>query len=159
MRGVYTAEIEIAALLPAAGDGLLTLECPGDMVLEILSASVTNMDTDVAEQIACGLFDITDETSLAGTAIVPRKHEQGDVASSVTALGAGNAGMAGEPDVWASKAYDRQGANNLAGYRYDPIPEERPIVSPGKFIGLRMLTVPAAAFKAAVQIVYREIGG
>jgi hypothetical protein len=159
MRGVYTAEIEIAALNPTAGDGLLTLEVPADMVIEILSASITNMDIDTAEQLEGGLFGITTKGSLAGTSITPEKHETGDAASTVTALGAGNAGMTTEPDAWNSKAYDRQGFNNLAGYRYDPIPEERPVISPSKLVGLRLLAAPSGAFKAAVQIVFREIGG
>lgn len=159
MRGVYTAEIEIAALNPTAGDGLLTLEVPADMVIEILSVSVTNMNNNTAEQLEAGLFEITTKGSLAGSAITPTKHETGDVASTVTALGAGDAGMGTEPGAWASKAYDRQGFNNLAGYRYDPIPEERPIVSPSKLIGLRLLAAPSGAFKAVAQIVFREIGG
>jgi len=161
MRGVYTANEIIAALNPAAGDGIMTLVPPADMCVEILSASVTNMDTDTAEQLDVGLYRITDTTNLAGAAITPEKHEVGDVAATATALGGANAGMATEPDAWATEPIDRQGWNNLGGYRYDPIPEERPILSPGTAtgIGLRLMTAPSGAFQASVQIVFRELGG
>ena len=159
MRGVYTAKIEIAALNPTAGDGLLTLEAPADMCVEILSASVTSMDNDTAEQLEASFTKIATKGPLAGSAITPEKHETGDAASTVTALGAGNAGMSTEPTAWAGEPYDQQGFNNLAGYRYDPIPEERPIISPSGLAGLRLLAVPSTAFKATAQIVFREIGG
>ena len=159
MRGVYTAHEEIAALNPAACDGLLTLEAPADLCIEILSASITNLDNDTAEQLEAGLFRITTKGTLAGNAITPEKHEQGDAASSATALGAGNAGMTTEPGAWASEPFDAGGFNNLAGYRYDPMPEERPMISPSGLVGLRLLAAPSSAFKAHVEIVYREIGG
>ena len=58
MRSVYTAEIEISGLNPSAGDTILYLESPADMVLEILSASLTNYSVDTAEQLEAGLFHV-----------------------------------------------------------------------------------------------------
>ena len=57
MRGVYTAEYEIAALSQAKT--VLLMEVPSDMVIEILSAAITNMDRDTAEQLEAGLFPVT----------------------------------------------------------------------------------------------------
>ena len=153
MRGVYTAEIEIAAL--SAAKTVVLLEVPADMVIEILSASIANMDRDTAEQLEAGLFYVATKGTPAGTSITPEKHETGDAASTVTALG----DLSAEPTTYNTKAADRQGFNNLAGYRYDPIPEEKPVVSPSGLIGLRLLAAPSTGFKAACQIVYREIGG
>jgi len=153
MRGVYTAEIEIASL--SAAKTAILLECPSDSVLEIISGSITNMDTDSNEQLEAGLFTVTTKGSPAGTSITPEKHETGDAASGVTATG----DLTTEPTTYNSKGVDRQGFSNLAGYRYDPLPEEKPIVSPSGLIGLRLLAAPSAGFKAACQIVYREIGG
>ena len=153
MRGVYTAEIEIASL--AAAKTVLLLEVPADQVVEILSASIANMDRDTAEQLEAGVFTVATKGTPAGTSVTPEKHETGDAASSVTALG----DLTTEPSACNAKAVDRQVFNNLAGYRYDPIPEEKPIVSPSGLVGLRLLAAPAVAFKAACQVVFREIGG
>lgn len=152
MRGVYTAEIEIAAL--SAAKTVLYLTSPSDQVTEILSASITNMATDTNEQLEAGLFNISSLGTPTATSVTPEKHEDGDAAAATTAAGDVSAN---EP-TYASKAIDRQGFSNLAGYRFDPLPEERPIVKPSGSIGLQLLAAPSAAFKAAVQITFREIG-
>lgn len=152
MRGVYTAEIEIAAL--AAAKTVLLLEVPADMSIEPLSAHITNMDTDSNEQLEAGVFIVTTKGAPAGTAVVPEPSEPGDQASSVTVLG----DLTTEPDAYNAKGKDRQGFSNLAGYRYDPLPEERGAVGPTKLIGLRLLNAPSSGFKAACQFVFREIG-
>lgn len=153
MRGVYTAEAVIASL--AAAKTVLLLEVPSDMVIEILAAHITNMDTDSNEQLEAGIFPVTTKGSPAGTSVTPQLHEVGDVASTVTAL----ADLSAEPTTYPGVGIDRQGFSNLAGYRFDPLPEERPIVSPSKLIGLRLLGNPLSGFKASCQITYREIGG
>ena len=81
------------------------------------------------------------------------------MASTAIAYGGVAAGLDVEPDVYSASAIDRQGFNNLAGYFYNPIPEEKPIVSPSAAIGLRLLSIPSTGFNASVQITYREIGG
>ncbi len=48
--------------------------------------------------------------------------------------------------------------NNLGGYNYDPIPEERPVVSPGSFVGLRLTSPSITQAHINAEIVYREIG-
>lgn len=152
MRGVYTAEIEISSL--SAAKTVVLLECPSDSVLEILACSITNMDTDTNEQLEAGLFTVTTKGSPAGTSITPEKHEASDAASAATATG----DLSAEPTAYNTKAIDRQGFSNLAGYRYDPLPEERPTVAPSGLVGLKLLANPSSGFKAACQIVYREIG-
>jgi hypothetical protein len=152
MIGVYTAEIEIASL--SAAKTVMLLELPADIVVEILSAHITNMDNDSNEQLEAGLFEVTTIGSPTGTAVTPEPHE-GVLAAGTTATG----DLSAEPTAYNGKGYDRQGFSNLAGYRYDPIPEERAILSPSADVGLRLLSAPATAFKAACQIVFREIGG
>ena len=153
MRGVYTAEIEISSFATAI-TGIL-LECPADSVLEIISASITNMDTDSNEQLEAGIIMVTTKGAPAGTAMTPEPHETGDAASGVTALGE----LTTEPTTYNTVMIDRQGFSNLAGYRYDPLPEEKPIDSPSGLLGLKLLSAPSAGFKAACMIVYRELGG
>ena len=153
MRGVYTAEIEIASVSTA--QTVLFIGAPGDTVVEILSAAITNMDNDTAEQLESGLFYVSDTTNVVGTSVTPEKHETGDTNSTILASG----NLTTEPSGYNTKGIDRQGYNNLAGYRYDPIPEEKPVLSPGQHVGLRMLTAPSTGFKAVASIVFREIGG
>jgi len=152
MRGVYTAEYDTAI---SGAKTLMLLEVPSDMALEILGASITNQDVDTSEQLEGGLFRVDTLGSASGTDVTPEKHETGDAASTVTAY----ANLSTEPSAYDSLGYDHQGFNNLAGYRYDPIPEERPIISPSGAVGLRLLTAPSAAHTLSMQIVYREIGG
>lgn len=152
MRGVYTAEIQISSV--SAAKTLMLLEAASTHVIEILAANITNMDNDSNEQLEFGLFTVTTKGSPTGTSVTPEKHEPGDQAASSTATG----NLTAEPTAYNSKAVDRQGASNLAGYRFDPIPEERPLVKPSGLIGLRILSAPAAGFKAVAQITFRELG-
>jgi len=152
MRGVYTAEHDIAV---TGVETLMLLEVPSDMALEILGASITNQDVDTSEQLHCGLYRVNSIGAPSGTEVTPQKHENGDVASTVTAT----AHLETEPDTYDTLAFDQQGFNNLAGYRYDPIPEERPVISPSGAVGLRLLTAPSASHTLNMQVVFREIGG
>lgn len=151
MRGVYTAEIEASV---AAAKSLVYIQAPADGVFEILSASITNSDTDTNEQLEGGVFTVTTIGAPAGTAVTPELHEPGDQAVGGTHLG----NLTAEPTAYNSKAVDHQGFSNLGGYRYDPLPEERPIVPPEGGFGLRLLANPSAAMNLIAQIVFREIG-
>jgi len=152
MRGVYTAEIEAGV---TAAKSLIHITVPADSVIEILSASITNSDIDATEQLEAGVYHVTTIGAPVGTAITPEKHETGDAASGVTAIG----NLTTEPTTYNTIALDHQGFSNLNGYRYDPLPEERPIVSPSGAFGLRLLAAPDGATNLIAQVVYREIGG
>lgn len=152
MRGVYTIEGRFTGA--SGAKTLLYLESPATAVVEVLSANLTNMDNDTSEQLEAGLFRVTNKGSVAGSGINPYKHESGDAASSCIGL----VNCTVEPTTYNSGALDRQGFNNLAGYRYDPIPEERPTIPPTGAIGLRLINNATTTFTATVQIVFREIG-
>ena len=152
MRGVYTAEIEASV---SAAKTLVHITVPADSVIEILSCSITNSSIDSNEQLEAGLFRVATAGSPSGTSITPQKHENGDAASGVTALG----DLTVEPTAYDSLGFDHNGFSNLGGYRYDPLPEERPIISPSGAVGLRLLAAPGSATNIHAQIVYREIGG
>ena len=157
MPRTYTTEVEIAALNPTAGDGILIIEAPADMVVEVNRAALFNLATDTHEQLEVGFFPVTTKGSLAGASTpAKQKHDNGDAASTVTTYGAGNAGMTTEPDAWGDP-FDEQGVSNLAGYEYEPT--RPPILSPSALAGLRLMQVPSAAFKAKALITFTEIGG
>lgn len=151
MRGVYTAYSDITSI--SSSKTLMLLTAPSSAVLEIIGIHVTNLDIETSEQLSIGLFRVTTAGSPTGTAVTPEKHENGDAAAAATVLG----NLTSEPTTYASNPIDKQGVNNLAGYHYDPIPEERPIVPPSGSMGIKLLVAPSA-FNCSVMVVYREIG-
>lgn len=151
MRGVYTAYYDITGLSTAKT--LMLLTAPSTAVLEIMGIHVTNLDVETSEQLSIGLFRVTTTGSPAGTSVTPEKHEAGDAAAAATVL----ASLSVEPTAYASNPIDKQGVNNLSGYHYDPVPEERPTVAPSGGIGVRLLVAPSS-FNCSVMVVYRGIG-
>lgn len=152
MRGVYTIESRIPSV--SAAKTLLYLEAPSNAVLEILSASVTNMNNDTSEQLEIGLYRVTNNSGVSGSGVNPYKHEPSDAATSAIAI----ADLGAEPASYNTGALDSKGWNNLGGYYFDPIPESRPIIPPTGAIGIRLITAADTAFKGSVTLTYREIG-
>lgn len=151
MRGVYTAYIDITGI--SSAKTLMLLTAPATAVLEIIGIHVTNLDVETSEQLSIGLHKVTTLGSPTGTSVTPEKHETGDAAAAATVTG----NLSAEPTLYATNPIDKQGVNNLAGYHYDPIPEERPIVPPSGAMGVRLLVAPSS-FNCSVMVVYREIG-
>lgn len=151
MRGVYTASIDISAL--SANKTVLLIQAASSCVIEIISASITNLDTETSEMLSVGLFHVTTLGSPTGTSVTPEKHEKLDATSVATCTG----NLTAEPTLYSSNPVDKKGVSNLSGYYYDPIPEERPIVPPSGAMGLRILVAPAS-FNCCASIVFREIG-
>lgn len=151
MRGVYTAHYDIAGI--SSAKTLMLLTAPSSAVLEIIGVHTTNLDVETSEQLSIGLYRVSTIGSPTGTSVTPEKHEAGDAVAAATVL----ANLSAEPTTYASNPIDKQGVNNLAGYHYDPIPEERPIVAPSAAIGVRLLVAPSS-FNCSIMIIYREIG-
>ncbi len=158
----YTTEVEIAALNPTAGDGILIIEVPADMIVKIIRAVLYNLDNDTHEMLHAGFFKVNVKGPLAGDSTPPiQRHETGDAASTVTTYGAGNAGMTTEPTSWQDPL-DEQGFSNLNGYEYNPPLANLmggPILSPLELAGIRLMSVPGVAFQAKALIEFAEIGG
>ena len=158
----YTTEVEIAALNPAAGDGILIIEVPSDMIVVIIKAVLYNLDIDAHEMLHAGFFKVNVKGSLAGDSTPPiQKHDNGDAVSTVTTYGAGNAGMDTEPTSWQDPL-DEQGFSNINGYEFNPPLTSLmggPILSPSELAGIRLMTVPSGAFQAKALITFGEIGG
>lgn len=151
MRGVYTASALISSL--ATSKTVVLLTAPATAAVEILGIGLSNTDSESSEQWDIALFRVTTLGSAAGTSVVPAKHENGDTAANASCL----VNLTVEPTTYETVAIDRQGVSNLAGYRYDPIPEERPALPPSGSIGLKLISTPSS-FNAAIQITFREIG-
>ena len=66
---------------------------------------------------------------------------------------------AAEPSFVVNTEWGRQGWPTLGGYVYEPVPEERPIFSPGVSAALRLIGAPGAGMDLAIKVSFREIGG
>lgn len=152
MRGVYTATIGISSL--SGQKTLMYLTTPSTMVVELLSAAITNKSNNSNEQLEAGFYRITSLGSPTKTDITAVAHESSSPSTAVTV--AGNV-TASEP-TYASNPAHAEAWSNLIGYHYDPIPESRVTVPPSSSIGLRITETPATAFDAVITITYREIG-
>jgi hypothetical protein len=152
MRGVYTAQVSISAL--AAAKTLMYVTAPADKVVEILSAEVSNKSNETNEQLECTFQRVTTLGTPTATTLTPSKHENGDQAAGSTVKGDVTAS---EPTYGTNTEIGRAGFASLAGWRFDPVPEERPIIPGQGTLGLRMLSTPTA-FDAVVRITFREVG-
>ncbi len=152
MRGVYTVE---AAFTSTGNKTLIYIECPTTCVAEVLSASLSNYNSTTSEQLRCGLYRVLNKGGPSGpVAVSGVKHEKLDPTTNLTLWGNLNL----EPTSYETYPIDEQGFNNLAGYRYDPTPEERPIIGPTGAVGLRLIGGSINTVTGVAQIVYREIG-
>lgn len=153
MRGVYEAQIQVSAV--TTGKTLVYITAPATAAIEILSASVTAVGTNVTNQnMECALQRVSALGTPTGTALTASKTENGDQASAATAVG--NV-TASEPTYTANTQVGKEGAASLGGWRYQPVPEERMLIPPSGTVGLRELTTLTST-DLDVRIVWREVG-
>jgi hypothetical protein len=150
MRGVYTAATKIAAL--NASKTLAYLTAPATKAIEIIAVTVTNESNANNFQGQIAIQNITSLGTPTATSVTPTPHESGDqAAGSVTKFNV----TASEPTY--GTVITQEGFASLVGYRHEPAPEERIIVTPNTSIGIRMITTPTA-FDCDVRVTFREIG-
>lgn len=154
MRGVYEASHKISALATAAT--LMYITAPANKVVEILSIEVTDATNETNEQMEITFQLISSLGTPTATTVTPSKLEQGDQAAGSTVKAAVTAS---EPTYSSGPAVEvgRAGVATLGGYRYAPVPEERPVVAGGASWGLRLLA-NITAIDAVVVMRFREIG-
>ena len=158
MRGVYTASYEISSVSTAKT--LLYLTAPSTAVVELLSAKVTQRGVTTPEQLDIGIAKISTLGTPTATTLTSKPTEGGT--SAAASVVKGNV-TASEPtyevDGGSIPLYiDHQDPNNLGGYYYDPLPEERPVVAPSGSVGIKLLTAPSTAYVLVVALTFREIG-
>lgn len=152
MRGVYEAQIKISGL--AAAKTLLYITAPANKIVEILSASITNLTNETNEQCEACFQVVSSLGTPTGTTLTVTKMEAGDQAAGSTCVG--NV-TASEPTYSANTQYAYRGFASLAGFEFAPVPEERPVIAGGATHGLRMLNAPTS-FDAVVRVMFREVG-
>lgn len=156
----YTVEHEISNLNPGVGDGLLIIEAPNNKVIQFVRAAFYDIERTTDDTLHVGVFPVSGKGSLqgAGTPPVPRKHDPGDPASTVTVYECNSSGMVVEPNNWGD-AFDEQGFVNRMGYEHEPPFDARQYIGPTGIFGVRMMKAPSAPFKAKIIITFAEIGG
>ncbi len=157
----YTVEYEIEISTHSDGDGLLIIEAPSDLIVIVTHVAVYNFSLDISQMFQTGFYPITDKGSLSGFATPAiRKHDNGDVDSTVTTYGSNTNGMTVEPTTWGDP-YDEQGWNIASGYEYNPpaIGQGRGIIiSPSGLAGIRVIR-PVTPFFSKSIIIFAELGG
>lgn len=159
MRGAYVASYQATGV--SAAKTLMYITAPATACVEIFSAKVTEVGVTTAEQYDIGLAKITTLGTPTATTITPKVTETG---TSVSACVVKANVTANEPtyevDGGSVPLYlDHQGVSNVAGYYYDPLPEERPIIAPSATFGLKLLANPVTSIGFLnIEISYREIG-
>jgi hypothetical protein len=166
MRGVFTLEYTILTVLDNPAVEPKTLMFVGRSVtapfvsFEILGADVTNCDQAVNEQLEIKIARTQsfNAANLAGsTPLSVCRSEDGD--SDCGALLTTKLGNCSADTSTYEYPIDHQGVPSLAGYHYQPLPEERHILSQGDGLGIILVKAPTAQFKCVVQLRLRAIGG
>lgn len=152
MRAVYTITTSITNL--STQRTLLYFTAPDSMVIEILSATITNSSNNDNEQLEGGLYRISSLGTPTSTPVTPIPHESSSGDSSVDAA----ANVTLDEPIYETNPLHLEGWSNLIGYHYDPIPESRILVSPSGSIGLRLTKLPTTNFNCDATITFREIG-
>lgn len=154
MRGVYEASVKVSAVNAAAT--MIYITVPANKVVEVLSAEITNCTNETNEQCEATFQKVSSLGTPTAATITPAKLEQGDQAASSTAKGPVTAS---EPTYSTGPAIEvgRAGFPSVAGYKYAPAPEERPLLAGGDTWGLRLLNSPTA-FDLVAVVRFREIG-
>src|SRR5262245_37705252 len=146
MRGVYSFVIKISGL--NAAKTLMYLTAPSNKVVEIIAVTVTNESNATNQQNQVAITNITTLGTPTATAVTPTPHEKGDQATAV--LTSGNV-TASEPTY--GSVIIQEGFASLAGFRFEPQPEERVYLQGGASIGVRMITTPTA-FDCDIRITF-----
>lgn len=159
MRGVFKANYRIAGVTTAKT--LMYITVPSTIVVDILSAYVTNESNETNEQILCVLQRVTTLGTPTATTITPTKSEKGDQAAACTVKA--NV-TASEPTYGAIAAgaaiVDAEGLSgvpSLSGWVYETTPEERQTIAPSDTWGLRLVNAITSS-DLAIQINFQERG-
>ena len=154
MRGVYNLNYEIAGFTTA--ETLAMITAAATHVLELIEVHVTNSNNAISAQIGVALQRISVVGGAAGANLKTSNVIPDDVGDQATAVTTAIGNLTVEPTTYTS-VIDQQGVNNLAGYHYVPLPEDRPTIPPGGSVGLRMLSNLTSS-NIEVQMIWREIG-
>jgi hypothetical protein len=130
-------------------------------LLEVLRATCGQRGASVSDQLGIMLGK---KVTAFGTyaSATPAPHAIGGPASGIVGGTSGAAGTAGvDATVEGGGTFTpivNEGFNNLNGWIYVPVPEERILVGPGDAVALKLDGTPASLANWYATVTYRELG-
>lgn len=152
MAGLYVVTTTIASV--SAIKTLVQIKAGSSRPLEIVRAWVNQYSTTASAQHRVQLVRKTATATV--TSFTPLKLDAdapaADAVGGTSATGVDASAEGTDGDVLYEDAF-----NQLSGWLYLPVPEERIRVSVGGFLGLKLPVAPAAAISIACGVVFREL--
>jgi hypothetical protein len=127
---------------------------PSTCVAELFGVNVTQSSVVSAEQLDIGIQKVSSLGTPTATSVTPRPTEGISGASTCTV----KANVTGSEPTYSGEVFGRQGVANVAGYFFDPLPEQRPILGVSTTYGVRLFSTPGSSYTIDVEISWREIG-
>lgn len=148
-------ELSINCGAVTAAQTLLYVTAHTNRSVRILGARIGAGTNATNQQLEATLQRIGTLGTPTGTDVTPAKHDTTDAAFAGTAKGDITAS---EPTYSADTQLGRSGFASLAGWQYQPYPEDAPIIKGGDSIGLRLLTASPTSLELTAAITVEEIG-
>lgn len=149
--GFYSTSFVISGL--DSPRTLMYLTATDNRVVEIVSASVTNSNTETNEQLEITFQRINSLGTPTAIRKIPFEHESNKEGKTIVHFNV----TANEPTYSSNTQLAYAGASSLIGWFHRPCLEERIYVSGTSSIGLRLLSTPTS-FDSVVKVVFRELG-
>ena len=153
MGRMYSATFEEVAV--TAVQDLFELVAPADsaVILHSVSISQSSDAGDAQSEMLNLLYHRGSTSGSLGTTVTPAPLNLGDAAFGGTCE-ANNTTQSTEGTILRAENF-----NVLAGYLWQPTPEERIVISPSGRLIIELQTTPADSLTMSGTIVFEEIGG
>lgn len=148
MRGVYTVQANINGV--TGQKTLMSIAAASGVVVELQHATITNANNETNQQIEAYLRRASADGT--GTGATARPHEANDQAATSTIKSAHTVNA-----TLTDGIFGHQGFATLAGYFWQPTPEERVYIKPNEAIALHIPTSGVTSFDAVATLTFREI--
>lgn len=145
--GVYVAQMEGVSV--SASKTLVELGAPSTGVVRVLRAWIGNTDVETSNQLRVQI--LRQSASGTGTSFTPKPLTSTATAGATCETNCTAEGTAGNILV-------DEGFNILNGWLWVPTPEERIIIPPSGFLGLKLASAPASAVVLSAGFIFEEIG-
>lgn len=153
MGRMYSATFEEVAV--TAAQDLIEIVAASDSVVVIHSVSISQSTEagDAQSEMLNLLYHRGSTSGSGGTTVTPAPMNLGDAAFGGTCE-ANNTTQSTEGTILRAENF-----NVLAGYIWQPTPEERIVVSPSGRLIIELQTAPADSVTMSGTVVFEEIGG
>jgi hypothetical protein len=130
------------------------LTAPAGVNVRLLSASITNSSNGTNQQLEAILARISALGTPAATLVTITQEEVHDQASQSVVY----ANVTSSEPSYAAVALKDEGFASLSGWYYQPMPEERPLISATTSVGLKLNIAPTVATDFLVDWTWVEEG-